>query len=185
MAELGSDRYRALFEAVAFAARAHDGQRRKDKLTPYVSHPFRVALVVREVFGIDDLAALTAAVLHDAVEDTTTDFDDIRERFGGEVACLVAALSKDKRLPETDREKAYEDQLASAPWQAKVCKLADIFDNLNDMSDRSPAQQGKTVRNAHRYLSALKEELPEQVRRAWQIVSEHLARREHEVGGSR
>src|SRR5947199_323790 len=78
--------YRSLLEAIAFAARAHQGQMRKDGKTPYASHVFRVCLILRQVFGIDDPTALTAAVLHDTVEDTTTDYDELKEEFGEEVA---------------------------------------------------------------------------------------------------
>src|SRR5262245_42497729 len=75
-----------LLNAVAFAARAHRPQLRKDGQTPYVSHVFRVCLVVWHVFGVDDPRVLTAAVLHDTIEDTTTDYDDLREQFGDDVA---------------------------------------------------------------------------------------------------
>src|SRR5262245_40634751 len=91
-----------LLDAVAFAARAHGHQVRKDGQTPYVSHPFRVCFVLRHVFGIEDEQVLTAAVLHDTVEDTTTDCDDLIERFGADVARWVAALTKDKRLPDDE-----------------------------------------------------------------------------------
>ena len=62
--------YRTLLEAVSFAARAHRHQLRKDGETPYVAHPFRVCLIVRHIFGIDDPAFLSAALLHDTIEDT-------------------------------------------------------------------------------------------------------------------
>ena len=68
--------YRQLLEAASFAARAHQGQYRKDRVTPYVSHPFRVCLVVRDLFGFDDPRMLITALLHDVIEDTTTDYDD-------------------------------------------------------------------------------------------------------------
>ena len=45
--------YRELLAAAAFAARAHDGQYRKDGKTPYVSHVFRVCLVLRDLFGCE------------------------------------------------------------------------------------------------------------------------------------
>jgi guanosine-3',5'-bis(diphosphate) 3'-pyrophosphohydrolase len=167
--------YRSLLEACAFAARAHRHQLRKDGETPYVSHAFRVCLVARDVFGIDDKQLLTVALLHDTVEDTATDFDDIKQAFGDEVANWVSALSKDKRIPEAQREIAYEKQLAAAPWQVKVCKLADIFDNLVDSVHMSPKQQAKNKANARRYLKALQDGLPEAVRPAWQIVSRLLA----------
>src|SRR6266849_10419339 len=167
--------YRTLLEAVAFAARAHQGQLRKDGRTPYASHVFRVCLIVRHVFGIDDASALTAAVLHDTVEDTTTDFDDLKEKFDERVAGWVADLSKDKRLPEAEREKEYEARLAKSPWQVKVCKLADTFDNLMDSIHMPPEKQARSLRNAHRYLAALKSNLPEEARRPWDIVLRLLA----------
>src|SRR5207249_469734 len=95
--------YRPLLEAVAFTTRAHQGQFRKDRQTPYVSHAYRVCMIVRELFGVADVNVLMAALLHDTVEDTTTDFDDVEERFGRDVAGWVALLTKDKRLPEKKR----------------------------------------------------------------------------------
>src|SRR5438477_9602344 len=101
------DKYRPLLEAASFAARAHRSQLRKDGQTPYVSHPFRVCLIVRHVFGVEDPRILTAAVLHDTIEDTTTDRDDIVKEFGSDVGAWVAALSKDARLPEAEREPQF------------------------------------------------------------------------------
>src|SRR5947209_19594679 len=89
-----------LLQAAAFAARTHKGQTRKDGKTPYVSHVFRVCLVLRDIFGFDDRHMLLTALLHDTVEDTKTDFDDLEEQFGNEVARWVGYLTKDKRLPE-------------------------------------------------------------------------------------
>lgn len=160
-----------LLKAVAFAARAHKNQWRKDKETPYASHVFRVCLVARHVFGIDDERILTAAVLHDCVEDTTTDFDDIRQEFGVEIAEWVALLSKDKRLPEEEREAAYMKQLIGAGWQVKVCKLADIYDNLNDSTSSRPEQRAKTLLRSKQYLDSLRDSLPEQARPAFAIVT--------------
>ena len=167
--------HRSLLEAIAFAARAHQGQLRKDGRTPYASHAFRVCLIVRQVFGIDDVSALKAAVLHDTVEDTTTDYDELKEEFGQEVADWVSDLSKDKRLPEEERENGYEAQLAKAPWQVKVCKLADIFDNLMDSTHMPAEKRSRSIRNAHLYLAALKPNLPEKARQPWEIVSQLLA----------
>jgi guanosine-3',5'-bis(diphosphate) 3'-pyrophosphohydrolase len=167
--------YRPLLEAISFAARAHQGQLRKDGRTPYASHVFRVCLIVRQIFGVDDTSVLMAAALHDTVEDTTTDYDDLKDEFGAEIAGWVADLSKDKRLPDAEREKAYEVQLAKAPWQVKICKLADIFDNLMDSVHTPPEKQARSIHNAHRYLAALKPNPPEIARQPWEIVSRLLA----------
>ncbi len=167
--------YRPLLEAVSFAARVHRDQLRKDERTPYAAHVFRVCLVLRHVFGISDPATLTAAVLHDTVEDTTTDFDDLAKHFGSEVAGWVALLSKDKRQQEKPREEAYLAGLAAAPWQVKACKLADLFDNLMDCSHFPPPQRARTCRKAHDALRALDApDLPGPVRQAWDTVARLL-----------
>ena len=134
-----------LFAAAAFAARAHKHQLRKDKETPYVSHPFRVCLIVRHVFGIDDPKVLAVALLHDTIEDTTTDYDDLFELFGKDVADWVAALTKEMRLPEKEREERYHAVLASSPWPVYVCKLADIYDNLADSLTLDAEHRAKTI----------------------------------------
>lgn len=124
--------------AVAFAARAHRHQIRKDGATPYVSHVYRVALTVSQIFGCHDETVLAIALLHDTIEDTTTDYDDIQERFGQTVADGVAALTKNMALPEPIREPAYDQQLAAAPWYVRLVKLADAFDNLCDVASLRP-----------------------------------------------
>ncbi len=137
-------------QAVSCAARAHQGQLRKDGKTPYFAHPVRVALTVRHVFGVDDPAALVIALLHDVIEDTTVDYDELLELFGAEVAAGVAALTKDARLPERDRELAYDAQLRQASWQAKLVKLADVHDNF---CDSAGADQTKILGKAKRALA--------------------------------
>jgi guanosine-3',5'-bis(diphosphate) 3'-pyrophosphohydrolase len=137
--------------AVSFAARAHDGQFRKDKLTPYVAHPFRVAMTVRHVFGSDDVTALAAALLHDTIEDTKTDYDDLLAEFGREIADTVAALTKDMRLEDAKREQAYDWQMAAASWQAKLVKLGDAYDNYCDQYDE--AKREETIGKLHRAIA--------------------------------
>ena len=150
----------SLLEAASFAARAHRNQVRKDGQTPYAAHPFRVCLIVRHVFGIDDPEALMAALLHDTIEDTTTDYDDLREKFGSRVAGWVATLTKDMRLPEVDRELAYTAALGDADPAVKLAKLADLFDNLTDSAHLSPSGRRRTVERSRRYLAALEQNLP-------------------------
>jgi (p)ppGpp synthase/HD superfamily hydrolase len=168
--------HRLLLEAVSFAGRAHHHQLRKDKQTPYASHVFRVALIVRHVFGIDDDNILMAAILHDTVEDTTTDFDALTQRFGPEVAKWVSFLSKDKRMPEENREAAYCKILSISPWQVKLCKLADVYDNVMDSASFNPDQRAKTLQRVGMYLDALKSpDLPEMVKKAWDRVKRLVA----------
>jgi (p)ppGpp synthase/HD superfamily hydrolase len=173
-----SDPNEIVFEAAAFAARAHKHQLRKDKETPYFSHPVRVCLVVRQVFGFDDPRMLAAALLHDTIEDTTTDCDDLLERFGPEVAKWVAALSKDARLPNDEREAAYRKQLADSDWQAKVIKLADQYDNLGDCAYLDVRGRKKTAKKVRSYVNAVRHGLPPEGQKAVRLVEERLAKLE-------
>jgi 2-C-methyl-D-erythritol 2,4-cyclodiphosphate synthase len=123
-------------EAAAMAARTHHNQRREDpKQTPYFSHPARVALTVAVKFGCTDEEVLAAAFLHDVLEDTLVDYDDLLKRFGENVAEMVAKLSKDPRLVEEVREKTYDENLVEADWKTMLVKLADVYDNLSDATN--------------------------------------------------
>jgi (p)ppGpp synthase/HD superfamily hydrolase len=159
-------------QAASFAARAHEGHVRKDDMTPYASHPFRVCLIVRQLFGFDDPRMLCAALLHDTVEDTKTDFDDLAEKFSPEVAEWVGLLTKDKRLPDTKREKAYVKALQGAPWQVQVCKLADIYDNLSDLAAMPAEKREKSLERAQQYLEGLSKAPPADLERPLQLTSQ-------------
>jgi guanosine-3',5'-bis(diphosphate) 3'-pyrophosphohydrolase len=170
-------RYRPFLEAISFAARAHRHQLRKDGQTPYGAHPFRVCLVLRHVFGVDDVEAMTAAVLHDTIEDTNTDHDDLVKHFGPRVAGWVSLLSKDKRLPDQRREEEYRAGLAAAEWQVKACKLGDIFDNLMD-SGQAPGLRKHAVARSRYYLEVLNEP---RLQKAYEIVTNLLREVEKQV----
>lgn len=115
--------------AAAMAAQSHEGQVRKTG-TPYFQHPARVATLLASAGGDDALIA--AGYLHDVIEDSPRDYDDILEACGEDVADWVALMSKDMRLREDIREPAYVKQLAEGPWQARAIKLADQIDNWQD-----------------------------------------------------
>ncbi len=167
--------YGQLLEAISFASRAHRHQIRKDGQTPYSAHVVRVCLIVRHVFGLDDPRALMAAALHDTIEDTNTDFDDLEKTFGREIAEWTAMLTKEKRRPEMEREEDYIVRLVQAPWQVKVCKLADIFDNMMDSAYLKPAERERTRKRSRQYLDALGASLPAEARTAFDIVERLFA----------
>jgi guanosine-3',5'-bis(diphosphate) 3'-pyrophosphohydrolase len=103
--------------------------------------------IVRDEFGVTTPEVLAAALLHDTIEDTTTDYDEIREEFGKRVADAVAVLTKDKRLPEKRREDEYFAGLARAPLAVKLCKVADTLHNLRDTDE---AHRGKALGKGRR-----------------------------------
>lgn len=142
--------------AASMAARFHQGQFRKDGRTPYVAHPMRVTMIIRDVYGFGDETTLAAALLHDLIEDTRADYDDVAVVCGPSVADLVAALTKDMRQPEAKREPAYDRQLASAPWQARLIKLGDVYDNVCDALPGK--QREKAIEKALRAIELCSED---------------------------
>lgn len=127
--------------AIEMALIRHEGHFRRGGRVPYIVHPLRVYSTLALRLGIRDEAILCAAILHDTIEDTRTDFDEIAHRFSSEVAVLVAALSKDTRLPEEERESRFVQQLAAAPMKALIVKLADNYDNLTDRLREGDAKE--------------------------------------------
>jgi guanosine-3',5'-bis(diphosphate) 3'-pyrophosphohydrolase len=139
--------------AEKWAVWKHRHQFRRDGVTPYVEHPKAVRDILRDEFGVVDPEVLAAGLLHDTIEDTNTDYDEVLDRFGKRVADLVACLTKDKRLPEARREREYFAQLARAPIGAKFCKVADTLHNLRDSN---AAHRIKAVSKAARLLRAFR-----------------------------
>jgi len=130
--------------AVSFGARAHAGHQRPDGETPYHAHPMRVALLVAG-WGCEDEGVLITALLHDVIEDSTTDYDDIAERFGVTVADNVALLTRDYRLPHTRQDEVYYETLDRADWRVRLVKLADGFDNVTDVGGEKIEKAKKTL----------------------------------------
>ena len=119
-------------EAYRLAADAHEGQRRKDDGTPYITHPVAVAELLHDA-GFDD-EVVAAALLHDVVEDTEMDRDEIAERFGDRVAELVGALSEDDGIQDyEDRKREHREQVAESGRDAIAIYIADKLSNLRDM----------------------------------------------------
>ena len=140
-----------MLRAASFSARKHQGQTRADNVTPYFSHVARVTLILAHVFGCYDEEVLTAALLHDTIEDTATDYDEVAELFGERVADYVVTLTKNVMLPKQEREEEYAARLAAAPEAVMIAKMADLYDNLSDRV-HSPKLR-KTAATAERLLA--------------------------------
>ena len=98
--------------AVAYAKRAHDGQRRRVDGAPFIEHPLEVASLLYCAGAPDHLIA--AGVLHDTIEKTHVVASDLRERFGSRVATLVLAVSEDEHITGyAQRKAALREQVGS------------------------------------------------------------------------
>ena len=158
------------FAAASFAARAHRNQFRKDGHTPYVAHVFRVALVLQHVFCVNDAETICIALLHDTIEDTTTDYDDLHKHFGQAVADGVVLLTKDSRRPEAERDAEYHRTIQAAPWKVQVCKLADMYDNASDSATMSTEQRQRSMVKLRKYLDELDGHVKPEAAKAFEIT---------------
>ncbi|MCP1559408.1 UNVERIFIED_ORG: (p)ppGpp synthase/HD superfamily hydrolase [Methylobacterium sp. SuP10 SLI 274] len=125
--------------AADFAARRHADQKRKGAAhEPYVNHLAEVASLLAETMGEPDAALVAAGWLHDTVEDTQTDREELERLFGPRVASLVAEVTDDKSLPKAERKRR---QVEAAPHKsagAKAIKLADKTSNLRSLTASPP-----------------------------------------------
>jgi len=140
-----------LLKSVNFAARHHRKQKRKDgEGTPYINHPIEVANLLSEVGKISDVNVLAAAVLHDTIEDTEADEDDLRREFGEVILSMVLECTDDKSLPKEERKRL---QIVNAPHkspQAACIKLADKISNVKDIKNSPPP--GWSMERRREYL---------------------------------
>lgn len=154
-----------LAKAYRYAKKQHRGQLRKDEKTPYWFHLRQVARNLSGI-GIKDHDILCVGWLHDTIEDTDTDYDDLAEKFGRRVARIVVEVTKDKTLPQREKERAFCEKLSAASWEAQVVKLCDLWANLADLElgydkDKRLRQVKKTLR----YLDAIKSGLAKNSKR--------------------
>lgn len=135
-------RLRAAFE---FAREAHSPQKRKSG-EPYIIHPVSVARIVAEELELGPDPVI-AAFLHDVVEDTPYTIEDVRERFGDEVAFLVGVVTKEKKdkYVQSKQIDNFRQILASMQYdvRALLIKLADRLHNMRTLSSMKPDKQMK------------------------------------------
>ncbi len=121
--------------ALAYANDLHRYQRRKGSSVPYVSHLLSVTALVMEAGGSED--ECIAALLHDAVEDQggESTADEIRLRFGGEVARIVGACSEDKSAGRTwiERKRSAVSKVAGTDASVRLVLTADKLHNIRSV----------------------------------------------------
>ncbi|MEV6299733.1 HD domain-containing protein [Actinoplanes sp. NPDC051861] len=142
-----ADERKQLTEALDLASDLHAADRRVRE--PYLNHLLRVAIRIIRYYGVRDVDVLTAALLHDAVEDhpaelgglepdrshaelTGAALAELSRRFGPRVAELVSSVTNPEYDPERDKHEQYREHVAENldrdPW-ARVIKISDFTDN--------------------------------------------------------
>lgn len=135
-------RIRAAYD---LASSAHRDQLRKTG-EPYIIHPIAVARIVANELELG-ANPIMAAFLHDVVEDTSYTLEDIRQRFGDDVAFLVGVVTKQKREGNEQSKQIdnFRQMLASVHYDihALLIKLADRLHNMRTLSSMRPDKQMK------------------------------------------
>jgi len=122
-----------LKDAFLFAEQAHITQKR-DSGEPYINHPVEVANILAELKL--DGPTITTALLHDTIEDTGTTFDEVKKKFGNEIAELVEGVTKLSRLENKNREFTLAENFrklilaTSKDIRVLLVKLADRLHNM-------------------------------------------------------
>lgn len=131
-------------DALAMANEAHAGQVRNGSGgMPYIEHPQAVAALLAE-HGYGD-EVLTAALLHDVVEDSEATVEEIQERFGEPVAGLVAALSDDESIDDYgERKREHRERVRRFDGDALAIYGADKLTNSSTLH-RAWEQEGEAI----------------------------------------
>ncbi|MCC8135704.1 MAG: bifunctional (p)ppGpp synthetase/guanosine-3',5'-bis(diphosphate) 3'-pyrophosphohydrolase [Ruminococcus sp.] len=160
-----------IITAYEFAAKAHKGQKRSSG-QDYIIHPLAVAYILLEL-GMDT-DTICAALLHDVVEDTPVTLEEIRKRFGQDVAMLVDGVTKLNKIPTFSREEQQAENVRkillamSQDIRVMIIKLCDRLHNMRTLKYRPIEKQRRTALEtmniyapiAHRLgIRAVKEEL--------------------------
>jgi guanosine-3',5'-bis(diphosphate) 3'-pyrophosphohydrolase len=132
----GPDGAEMVADAYNLARAAHRGQTRKSG-EPFVYHPLATADILAELRL--DPTTIVAALLHDVLEDTGVTKEELRERFGDEVAEIVDGVTKLKHLPSGNLEEAQAESLRkmivamSRDVRVIIIKLADRLHNMRTL----------------------------------------------------
>src|SRR3990172_1196667 len=130
-----------VYRAYLFGAEAHDGQQRVSG-EPYIYHPIEVARILAGMRL--DAKSITAAILHDVIEDTPTAKEHIAEEFGEDIAALVDGVSKITRIEFQSQEEAQAENFRkmllamASDIRVILIKLADRLNNMRTISALPP-----------------------------------------------
>ncbi|HHO76234.1 MAG TPA: bifunctional (p)ppGpp synthetase/guanosine-3',5'-bis(diphosphate) 3'-pyrophosphohydrolase [Deltaproteobacteria bacterium] len=140
---------RIIEKAYVFSARVHQGQTRLSG-EPYLNHPLEVAYLIAQMQL--DVTAVTAALLHDAIEDSLTQVEDIKEEFGDEVALVVDGLTKISKINFRSEEEQQAENFRkmilamSKDLRILLIKLIDRLHNMRTLEYHNRNAQQRIAR---------------------------------------
>lgn len=132
-------------KAIEFASIVHEGQTRSDG-TPYFNHVKRVGELVREYTDDDDM--ITAAYLHDTVEDTFVTLELLEADFNSKVAQVVQSLTNNsEELNALGKTRYMMKKMVTLDPDVLLIKLCDRLDNVSDLKTAKSVTWAKKYAN--------------------------------------
>jgi (p)ppGpp synthase/HD superfamily hydrolase len=136
-----------ILRTLEFAAGRHRSQFRKGlEKIPYINHPIQVASLLANEAGESDPVLLSAAILHDVIEDTVNSVQErdelivlIAELFGNEILSLTLEVTDDKTLEKKERKRLQVENASHKSDRAKKLKIADKIMNVRDITYNPPS----------------------------------------------
>lgn len=143
-----------------FATKKHEGQLRKDGVTPYINHPIKVAEIIKTYKKSKNIDAIVAAaLLHDTLEDTYTSYRELKEEFGEMVASMVLEVTSAKVITTLMGKGRYlKHKMKWMSPYAFVIKLADRLANLQDSKTLSAEKRALLMKETKEIVEFLEKE---------------------------
>ena len=139
-----------IIRALAYAAGHHSNQKRKgENAEPYINHLIDVLHILWEIGEIRDITTLTAALLHDAVEDTDVTAEELTELFGEEISDIVMEVTDNRDLAKEHRKRLQVEHAAHLSTEASFIKLADKISNISDIISAPPSNWSRKQQRAY------------------------------------
>jgi guanosine-3',5'-bis(diphosphate) 3'-pyrophosphohydrolase len=169
-----------------FAREAHKGQYRKFAEEPYINHPVRVMECCRKYSTA--LPVLSAALLHDVLEDTAVTRDELSSFLhrvmspadADKTLALTIELTDvyvKENFPKWNRRKRKQmeaDRLSHISAEGQTIKYADIIDNSNDITNAEPDFVIVFLRECHRLLKVMENGHPTLRKQALEVVNKNM-----------
>jgi guanosine-3',5'-bis(diphosphate) 3'-pyrophosphohydrolase len=147
MPEEAPDGFPKALAALEYAQELHGGQRREADGAPFMLHPLEVCCLLFHDGAPDHVIA--AGVLHETIEKTEATAEDLRARFGSQVATLVLALTEDRHISDyAQRKAALRDQVATGGYEALIVFAADKISKVRELNLDSDQTRQSWVQSA-------------------------------------
>lgn len=176
-------------KALDLCVKWHRGQFRDgEAAVPYACHPVEVMLTLRHFAGVTDEVTLTAALLHDTVEDTAATLEDIRKEFGDSVAQLVGEVTRDE--PDQPEGMSKEDfwkmrtglLLDEIGEMSHAARLIKLSDRLSNIKESEKTRSGNKLERYRRQTVWILQAIPRETHPAmWDAISEVIGMTESQI----